>query len=650
MSLFKKIDKKAGDLDLEKIQEADEKTKRNLTGFPRKFAFIIAFGLTIFTLYTAIFGTMLPMIQRGTHVCIILALIFLWYPATKKSSKNKPTILDWILVVISLWCLIWTFTNHQRFLMRIPFSSAISNMDLFVGIALTILCLEAGRRTLGLSITVLAGIFIGYALFSPYLPGILNYKGLSIGKFVEQVYLTTEGILGSLTGMSATMLFAFISFGTILQFVGADKLFMDICLAIAGKRAGGPAKVAVLSSALMGTISGSSIANVVTTGTLTIPLMKSTGYKSEEAGAIETAASSGGQIMPPVMGTGAFILAETVGIPYSHIIKVSVIPAILYLMLIWFIVDTKAKKRNIKGLDSVPDFKQSMINGGIFFIPILFLIVLLALGFTPFITAVLCTVGIVIVAQFRKDTRIGFKKLCMALEACAVGMLSITGVILCASIIIGMINITGLMTKMTQIILAISQGRLFLTIVLCAIIAYILGMGLPVPTCYVLLSTLAAPALVQIGVPMLNGHLTIFWFTQLAQITPPVCMAAFAAAAIAKANPMKTGFEALKVSFGFYLVPLLFIYSNLIDGSLLNKIIICAVVLSSMYFMAASTERYYLGNKGPIVGIVSGLIAVLLFISSFNQFNDMTRVGFIIVSAVLAVIMTIVSKTKKVNT
>lgn len=648
MSLFKKIDK-TQDLDLEKIQESDEKSKRILTGNTRKFAFIMALGLTVFTLYTAIFGVMLPMIQRGIHVCIILALIFLWYPATKKSPKNIPSIIDWILVAIALWCLIWTITNHQRFLMRIPFASAINNMDLFVGIVLTILCLEAGRRTLGLSITVLAGIFIVYAFASPYLPGILNFKGLSINKFVEQVYLTTEGIFGSLTGMSATMLFAFIAFGTILQFVGADKLFMDICISIAGKKAGGPAKVACLSSAIMGTISGSSIANVVTTGTLTIPLMKSTGYKPEEAGAIETAASSGGQIMPPVMGTGAFILAETVGIQYSYVIKISVIPAIIYYMLIWFIIDAKAKKRNIKGLDNVPDFKNSMINGGIFFIPILFLIVLLALGFTPFITAVLCTVGIFIAAQLRKKTRISFKKLCMALEACAVGMLSITGVILCASIIIGMINITGLMTKMTQIILAISQGKLFLTIVLCAIIAYILGMGLPVPTCYVLLSTLAAPALVQLGVPMLNGHLTVFWFTQLAQITPPVCMAAFAAAAIAKAHPMKTGFEALKFSFGFYLVPLLFIYSNIIDGSLLNKIIIGVTTLVSMYFIAASTERYYLGYKGPVVGIVSGLIAVLLFISSFNQFNDMNRVGFIIVSAVLAVIMTIISKKKKVN-
>lgn len=290
--------------------------RRELSGIPRKIAFAIGISITGITLYTAMRGVFLPMIQRGIHLCLLLALIFLWYPASKRSPKDRPSSLDWICSILSLLILFWTLFSHERFLTRIPYYSEVTKVDMVAGILLTLLVLEGGRRTLGWIITSIAGVFVIYAFAGAYMPAMLSHSGITLERFVDHIYLTSEGLFSSLTGLSATLLFAFISFGTFLQATNADKYFMDVCLAIAGKKPGGPAKVAILSSAAMGTISGSTMANVLTTGTLTIPLMKKTGYEPNEAGAIETVASAGGQIVPPIMGTGAFIMAETIGVKY----------------------------------------------------------------------------------------------------------------------------------------------------------------------------------------------------------------------------------------------------------------------------------------------------------------------------------------------
>jgi len=330
---------------------ADESTisegsrRRNLKGMPRVIAFILGFSLTIITFYTAFQGTFLPMIQRGLHLCILLALSFLWYPATKNSNKNKPSFLDYICAAISIFILFWTIINNQRFVLRIPYYSPMTIIDIVTGTTLVILTLEAGRRTLGLILTILTGIFILYGFAGPYLPGMLVHPGMSISKFIDQLYLTAEGMFSGLMGLSATVLFMFVAFGTFLQGTGADKFYINLCLAISGKSPGGPAKVAVISSGLMGTITGSTIANVVTTGNLTIPLMKKTGYLPHEAGAIETAASAAGIIMPPIMGCSAFIMAEILGIRYFDIVKVAFIPALLFYLTVWFFVDKKQERK-----------------------------------------------------------------------------------------------------------------------------------------------------------------------------------------------------------------------------------------------------------------------------------------------------------------
>jgi TRAP transporter 4TM/12TM fusion protein len=615
--------------------------RRSLTGAPRVIAFILGISLTCFVFYTAVFGVMLPFIQRSINLFLVLAMIFLWYPAFPGKTKSSPAVLDWLFFAFCLFGLVWTLSSVERFQMRIPFVGKQHPVDIAIAIVTTLLILEAGRRTLGLVISIITAFFLAYAFFASYFPAMFAYKGLTLSRFVDQVYMTTEGFFSSLSGMSATLLFAFVAFGTFLQVTGVDKYFMDISIAAAGHKIGGPAKVAVLSSAAMGTISGSSIANVVTTGTLTIPLMKKTGYTPEEAAAIETAASTGGQIMPPIMGTGAFILAEAVGVSYSKVMMVSIIPAILFYLSVYILVDLKAKKRGLKGLpkDSIPNLAEALRKGGLFFIPIAVLILLLAFNFTPFLSAVACTFMIVVFAFLRKETRPTLRQLLIGLEQCAVAMTSMTGIILCASLIVAMINITGLMMKTTAIILSLSGGVLPLTILLIAAIAYVLGMGLPIATSYVILSTLGAPALVELGVPMLNAHLMIFWFTQLATITPPVCMTAFAAASIAEANPMKTGFTALLFGAPFYYIPILFVYSGLIGGHLFDQLIISVLAMSAIYFLAVGTIGYFRRNASIPVRLVSFTIFLMLYVSAFNAFGLPVRLGLLSVSIVAVIII-----------
>lgn len=645
---FEKFEK--ADVSEELIEEANGKY-RNLTGFPRYLAFGIGVLTTIIIVYTAFAGVFLPMIQRSLIICSMLSLTFLWYPTTKKSKfdRNKVPIYDWVMIAMSLFSCWWTMSNNTRFITRITFASEIKTIDYIVAIALVFMILEAGRRTLGISITIICGVFIAYAFLGPYCPAMFKYKGITIAKFVEQTYMTTEGMFGSLTGMASTLLFGFLAFGTMLQCVNADKFFMDICISVAGRRRGGPAKVAVISSAAMGTISGSSIANVVTTGTLTIPMMKKTGFTPEEAGAIETCASTGGQIMPPIMGTGAFILAETVGIPYSNVCIVSIIPALLFYIAIYFLVDMTARKRGLHGLPAseITPLKQTMRAGGAFFIPILVLVTLLVIGYTPFLSGVGCTILILIIAQLRKSNRVSLKKIILAMEDCSKGLMSIAGVIFCASLIVSMINVTGLMMKTTAIILSFSHGKLWVCLILVAAIAYLLGMGLPISTSYIILATLSAPALVNLGVDMLVAHLTIFWFTQLATITPPVCMTAFAAAGIAGGQPMKTGFTALKMGFTFYYVPILFVYSQLINGTWWSQCLIAVFAIIAIYFLGTFTEKYFMGQLGNMQRFTGLAIFLVLYFMMFDGLTLPMRGAFLAVAAVLIASLYFVQKKKQ---
>jgi len=595
---------------------------RKLKGFPRILAFIVGVSLTVITFYTAFTGLFIATIQRSIHLTLILSIVFLWFPASKKiSPKERPSILDYILSFSSLFILFWTLVNTDRFLNRIVFVSEMSIIDIVVGFALVILSIEAGRRTMGSVLVILSVIFIVYGFFGQNLPSLLNHPGFDMEEFIDLMYLSQRGLFSSLMGLSATILFCFIAFGTFLQATKTDQHYMDMSLAIAGNRPGGPAKVAVLSSAAMGSISGSTMSNVVTTGNLTIPLMKKTGYKPHEAGAIETVSSAAGQIIPPVMGTGAFLIAAIIGVEYLDIVKVSVVPALIFVMAIWFFVDLKAKRKGILGLEKkeLPSFIGTLKSSWHLFLPLLILIIMLIFKFTPFIAGSVATILIFLLSYVKKESRMGIKKFLLTLEKCSINMAMITGIIACAAIIVGVINQSGIMNRTTSIILSLANDNLVLTIIIICLISYLLGMGLPVVTAYILVATLGAPALIELGVPAIVAHLSIFWFSQLSTITPPVCMTAFAAAAIAKAPAMRTGFAAFKTGFTFYVVPIIFLFSTMLNDNWITVMIIGIVSIAAMYFFAASLEGYIFGEASILIRILSFVVFLLLLASTFNN-------------------------------
>ena len=514
--------------------------------------------------------------------------------------------------------------------MRMPYVSEVLLPDKIAGLVLVALVLESCRRTVGVIVTIIALFFIGYGFFGPYMPGVFVHPGLSLNKFVDAMYMTTNGLFGSLVSMCATIIFAFISFGVFLQGTGGEKYFIDMALALAGKRPGGPAKVAILGSGSMGMISGSTIANIVTTGALTIPLMKRLGFRPSQAGAIEAVASSGGQVMPPIMGVGAFLIADAVGISFVEVAIVSLAPAVLFYIALWFFIDKLAKRQRLTGLEEVPRFWPTAAKSIHMLVPIAVLIGMSILKFTPFYAAVVSTILIYLMAFLHKDNRVSFKKFFLILQKCSLAMTSIIGVVAAAAVIVSIIDITGLMIKFTSIILSFSGGNIVLIILILIVVSYVMGMGLPVTSCYIIISALGVPALIQAGTSDIGAHLMIFWFAMLAGITPPVCVSAYVAAKVAEADPMKTGLNALKMGSMFYIIPMLFLFSNILTGSFLEISVISIVVAISFYFLTSGLEGYIVEDLSVFERLVSLAVFSLLFVSTFTQVPMPTKIVMVV--------------------
>ena len=408
---------------------------------------------------------------------------------------------------------------------------------------------------------MIASSFLAYAYFGAYLPGFLSHRGYSIERIVSHMYFTTEGILGIPLGVSATFIFLFILFGAFLEKTGIGKLFIDIADAIAGWAAGGPAKVAVITSALEGTISGSSVANTVGSGSFTIPMMKKLGYRPEFAGAVEAAASTGGQIMPPIMGAAAFLIAEFIGMPYVDIAKAAAIPACLYFLGIFIEVHFEAKRCGLKGKtwEQIPRVMTVLKERGHLFVPLIAIIYILMEGFTPAYAALIGLGLSVVAGMLKKATRMSIPDIVNALESGARGALGVAIACATAGIIVGVVTLTGLGLKMANGLIDLAGGHLLLTMFFTMITSLILGMGVPTTANYVITATMCAPALVLLGVPLLAAHLFVFYFGIIADITPPVALAAYAGAGIARANPFWTGVTASKLAIGAFIVPYIFV-------------------------------------------------------------------------------------------
>lgn len=532
---------------------------------------IASIGLMSLTLYMGLFGTLGQIGTNALHLAVAVPLVFLLYPARKGAAYTgtRPSLLDIALCLVALAAFGWAFVSQERFSERMIYIDSVEWYDLAFGIAAIVVTLEATRRTLDMIIVWLTLLFGIYALTGPWWPGMFEHRGMTVDALVEYLYLVPEGLFSSLMTIASTYLFTFLLFGAMLQASGGERAFMDLSMSVAGHRRGGPAKVATIGSALMGTLSGSTVSNVVTTGSITIPLMRRLGYKPEEAGAIETVAGVGGALMPPVMGAGVFLMAAFTGVPLITILQYSVAPAILYYAALYFYVDIKARKHGIIGLpaDQLPAVAASFRRALPLFVPIGVLVGLMLWGFTPYYASSVCVLALYAVSQLRRETRISFRQLLIALEAGTRSGLNISTLSASSAMVFGVMITTALVVKSTSIFLSLAGGSVFLLIILIGVASYVVGLAMPVTATYVIVSALGAGALGELGVPILAAHLIIFWHSQNATISPPIALTAQVAATIAKANPLKTANQAILMANSIFIIPFIFAYGSLLSPS-----------------------------------------------------------------------------------
>lgn len=613
---------------LEKFDK--ESAFRKLAGNWHLFISLICIFFSVFQTYTAAFGVFPAQIQRSIHLAFALSLGFLLYPATSKRSRAKMDPVDVVLAIISAAvCLYITVYYHD-----IMMQGGMATMpDVVLGAILILLVLEATRRVVGLPMTIVAVLFLIYAKVGPYIPGFMGHRGFSMERIVSHMYISTEGIFGLPLGVSATFVFMFVLFGAFLQKSGLGKFFIDLSLILAGNRVGGPAKVSVFGSCLFGTISGSSVANTVTTGVFTIPLMKKIGYPAAFAGGVEAAASTGGQIMPPIMGAAAFIMAQFLGIAYVKIAVAAALPAILYYTGVWVMVHMEGKRLGLKGIpkEDLPDLKKTLTEGAHLFLPIVVIVYLLLKGYTPMTSALISIVSTVTVAMLKKNTRFTRKTLFEAFETGARAMIGVAIACGCAGIIIGVVTLSGMGLKIANGIIYLAHGMLLPTLILTMCASMILGMGLPTTAKYIILATMAAPAIQQFGVPDIAAHLFILYFGIMADITPPVALAAFAASGIAGSHPMKTGVNAVKIALAGFIVPYAFVYNpELLFIGEPSKLLVCRFVVTAIlgtFSLACAASGYWQRNLKLIERLT--LLAASFCLIDPNGFTDVAGLGLL---------------------
>ncbi len=521
---------------------------------------LIAAAFSLWYMYTSGFGLVSTETNRGLYLVFTAVLVFLGFPAIKGKQNNRPGIIDYVLIIMAIASIGYWMDQYVSYAMfRV---SEPNDWDRFMGICAILVVLETSRRVLGPAIPIIAAIFLAQLYYGPYLPGKLSHSGMSVDRIIEFTFSTQEAMFGVITATFATFVFPFMIFGAFLERSGAGTFFMELATSLTGKWRGGPAKIATVSSALFGSISGSSVANVVASGTFTIPMMKRIGFKPHHAGGIEAIASTGGQVMPPIMGAGVFILATLTQTDYLSIAAMNVIPAVLFFIFVLLMVDLEAVRTGLKGLpqEEIPNVKDVLRKGWHFFIPLIVVVTLLFKGYSPDLGAFWGCVSALCLSWLRKDTAMGPSDIFRGLVSGAHSNTAAGAAIGSLGVIIGGIILSGLGLKFSAVLVEFAGGSLFLTVMLVTFISVIIGMGSSTTGSYIILAVVAAPALIQLGVPEIHAHLVVFYAACLSNITPPVCVSAFAAAAIAKADPMKTGFAALKFGSTLVLIPFSFVY------------------------------------------------------------------------------------------
>lgn len=530
----------------------------------------VAIFMSLYHLGTCIFGIPASQLHRALHLMLACVLTFGGFNFKGKKNDGRCRLTDWILIAATVFSMGYIVVENKVLENRLAFVTPFTTVQLVAVIMLVVLVLEATRRLTGLTLPIACLIFLAYAFWGDRFTGVLGHAPLSAKRILEQISITSEGIFGSSLGISATYVVIFIILAGFLETTGAGQFFIDIASSATGTKRGGPAKIAVVGSCLFGSISGSSVANVVSTGTFTIPLSKSVGYPSYFAGAVEAVASTGGQLMPPVMAAVAFIMADNLSVPYISICGAALIPAVLYYWSLFSMVDAKAVKLGIAGLkkEQLPKGREVLKNGWFLALPFLVLIALMMMNYTPMKVGFYAIISLLVILLIFDRKKLNWANITNALENGAKGVISVSVTSACAGIIVGVIMITGLGLKFTSIITTVSNGNLLIALILSAVVAIILGMGLPTVPAYIVMSSLVAPALIKMGVAPMAAHMFVLYFAVLSCITPPVAIASYAAAAIADANAIKVGFESVRLAVVAYIIPFVFVYNPvlLFDG------------------------------------------------------------------------------------
>jgi TRAP transporter 4TM/12TM fusion protein len=622
-------------VDEEQIESSSE--ARKLTGWVKTLFTTIAVVGALFHLYILNLHPIDPWLFRSAHLVFGTILGFILFPGWKKAS-GRVHLVDWLLILASIGIGIYIYMNLTQLLFR--FGVLPTAMDFVVALVGILLVLELTRRTSGWTLPILAGIFMLYAFAGPYLPSILNHSGYSIDRFATYIY-GLDGIFGVTLDVSSKYILLFIIFGAFLQMSGVGRYFIDFSFSIAGGMRGGPAKVSVISSGLMGMMNGTSAGNAVATGSLTIPLMKRVGYNPRFAAATEATASAGGQIMIPIMGAGAFLMAEITGIRYADIVVAATIPALLYFLSVYFMVDFEAVKKGMKGLarKDLPSFK-GIAKQAYLFIPIIILLGFLLNGYSVIRSGTISIIACFAVSLFHPATRMGIKRLIGALELGMKNVIQLLAVCACAGIIVGVIALTGVGLRFGSMLLSIADNNIFLALVFAMFISILLGMGMPTTAAYAVAASVVAPGLISLGIEPLFAHMFVFYYAVMSAITPPVALAAYAAAGVAGTDPFKTGVQAFRLGIAAFIVPFMFMYSPqlLMEGSFLGIALAIVTASIGIYLLSAAVQAWFVGRRANIISRILLLAAAISLINSDFTW-DLIALGLVAVVVAIQLIL-----------
>ncbi|MDD5421609.1 MAG: TRAP transporter permease, partial [Synergistaceae bacterium] len=603
---------------------------------------LIAIAMSCFHFYTSGFGLLLAQKQGAVHLAFTLCLVFLLYPASSKHSKTSGIpFYDFILGAVGVASAMYlvVFFNELTTRAGLP-----TQTDLIMGFLLIVTLLEATRRISNPVLPCLAVAALLYCYFGRSLPDMIAHRGFSVQRIVNHMYLGTEGIFGTPLEVSSTFVFMFILFGSVLEKTGLGKFIIDLSMALAGWSTGGPAKVAVVSSGLMGTVSGSSVANVCTTGMFTIPLMKSVGYEPHFAGAVEAVASTGGQIMPPVMGAGAFIMAQFLGVPYLEVALAAVVPALLYYFAVMVQVHFEATRLGLKGIPwtQLPPLWPLLKSKGFLLIPLIAIIYFLIAGYTPLRAAFNGILVSFALSWLNKETRLTPTRILEAFQSGARGAIGVACACATVGMVVGMGTLTGLALRIANAIVTLAGGSKILTLFYTMIASIILGTGLPTTANFIVTSTMAAPALFKLGVPAKAAYMFVFYFGIAADLTPPVALAAYAGSGIAGSDPMKTGVTAFKLALAGFLIPYIYVYNPMllfIDVVPLQMVQAIFTAMLGVFLLSMFTIGYYKATIPLYLRLVAFAGALGLLIP-----GTMTDAGGIAVLVLIYVIQTAKAK------